>query len=100
MNKHIQTLISFKNGSKTLAKESFYELWDALDSLVSAGKKIGKVLLVFVCWLFGLLLICLLPLATWLRLKWRREQDEAIKKAKSDYWEKMTCLHQKGDQHE
>lgn len=100
MNKHLKTLICFKDGSKALAKESFYELWDALDSLVSAGKKIGKVLLVLVCWLFGLLLICLLPLATWLRLKWEREQDEAIKKAKLDYLEQMTCLHQEGDHHE
>lgn len=97
MNKHLETLIGFKNGSKAVAKESFYELWDALDELVSAAKKIGKVLLIFVCWLFSLLLICFLPIATWLRLKWEREQDEAIKKAKRDYLEKMTCLHQKGD---
>ena len=80
MNKHLKTLVGFKNGTKGIAKDGFYEIWDACDELLSALKKIGCVLFVFIVWLFGLALICILPLATWLRLKWEREHENAMKK--------------------
>lgn len=95
MNKHLETLVSFKNGTKKIAKDGFYELWDAWDEILSAFKKISYVLFVFVVWLLSLVLICILPLATWLRLKWKREREVAMEKAKREYMERMTCLHQK-----
>lgn len=76
MNKHIETLIGFKSGTKKVFKDQFYDLWDAFDELISAFKKIGMFLFVLIIWLFALMLICILPLATWLRLKWEKEKQE------------------------
>ncbi|TCB79357.1 hypothetical protein E0H89_03640 [Acinetobacter sp. ANC 3781] len=95
MNNHLKTLIGFKNGTKKIAKDSFYDLWDACDELISAFKTIGKVVFVLIIWLFSLVLVCILPLATWLRLKWEREHEAAVEKAEREYMERMTCLHQK-----
>ncbi|WP_180084856.1 hypothetical protein [Acinetobacter sp. YH12145] len=95
MNKHFQTLVGFKNGTKKIFKDCFYDLWDAWDELLSAFKKIGFVVFVFVVWLFGLALICILPLATWLRLKWERDAEEKRKKAVQECMDRMTCLHNK-----
>lgn len=80
MNKHLETLVGFKKGSKKVFKDQLYELWDAWDDLVSAFKKIGMALFVLVIWIFSLLLICILPLATWLRMKWERERQEQYEK--------------------
>lgn len=80
MNKHLETLVGFKKGSAKVFKDQFYELWDAWDDLVSAFKKIGVALFVLVVWVFSLLLICILPLATWLRLKWEKEREEQYQK--------------------
>ncbi|WP_312158890.1 hypothetical protein [Acinetobacter sp.] len=102
MNKHIETLTGFKNGTKKIFRDCFYDLWDAWDELLSAFKKIGFVIFVFVVWLFSLALVCILPLATWLRLKWEREHEVAVEKAKREYMERITCLHNKrgdSDQH-
>ena len=84
MNKHIQTLIGFKNGSRKLATESFYDLWDAWDEIVSAFKKIGYVIFVLVMWFVALALICVLPLATWLRLRWERQYEAQVAKRKQE----------------
>jgi len=102
MNKHLKTLVGFKNGTKGIAKDCINDLWDACDELLSAFKKLSYVILVFVVWLFSLALVCVLPLATWFRLKWEREHEVAVKKAKREYINGMTCLHQKDgadDQH-
>lgn len=80
MNKHLETLVGFKKGSTKVFKDQFYELWDAWDDLVSAFKKIGMALFVLVIWIFSLLLICILPLATWLRLRWEKEREEQYQK--------------------
>ncbi len=96
MNKHLQTLVGFKNGTKKIAKDCFYDLWDAWDELFSAFKKIGFVVFAFAVWLFSLVLICILPLATWLRLKWEREANEAREKAKKELMERMGSV-KRGD---
>lgn len=80
MNKHLETLIRFGKGTKKIFKDQFYELWDAWDDLVSAFKKIGVALFTLVVWLFSLVLIFILPLATWLRLKWEKENKEQYEK--------------------
>lgn len=90
MNKHIETLIGFKMGTTKLAKEAFYELWDAWDDLVSAFKKIGKVLFIFIMFLVSLMLICCLPLATYLRLRWKKQNQIANEKALRKYQEQMS----------
>lgn len=100
MNKHLQTLVGFKNGTKEIFKDCFYDLWDAWDELLSAFKKIGFVVFVFAVWLFSLALICILPLATWLRLKWERDAEEKRKKAVQECMDRMTCLHNKRGEHE
>lgn len=96
MNKHLETLVGFGKGTKKIFKDQFYELWDAWDELVSAFKKIGTALFTLIVWVFSLVLICILPLATWLRLKTERDYEIAVKKARRDYLDRMTCLHQKG----
>ena len=101
-NKHLKTLVGFKNGTKRMAKDCIYDLWEACDELLSAFKKIGYVLFVLVVWLFSLALVCILPLATWLRLKWERDHEAAVLRAKHEYMDSMTCLHQRDgvdDQH-
>lgn len=80
MNKHLQTLTGFKKGTKKIFKDQFYELWDAMDDLVGAFKKIGMAVFTLIVWIFSLLLICILPLATWLRLKWEKEHKEQYEK--------------------
>lgn len=90
VNKHIETLVGFKAGTKKQAKEAFYTLWDVWDDLVSAFKKIGWVLWVFVWWLISLLLICCcLPLATYLRLKFEKQNQIALEKVREAYCRKM-----------
>lgn len=96
MNKHIETLVGFGKGTKKIYKDAFYDLWDAWDEIVSALKKIGLIIFNLIAWLFALLLICFLPLATWFRLKVERDHEIAVEKAKEDYMERMTYLHQKG----
>lgn len=100
MNKNLETLVGFKRGTQKIFRDQFYDLWDAWDELVSAFKKIGMALFILVIWIFSLLLVCILPLATWLRLKWEQEHKQAIEKAKKDYMDRMTCLHQKGGEDE
>ncbi|QGA11032.1 hypothetical protein GFH30_06345 [Acinetobacter wanghuae] len=102
MNKHIKTLVGFKNGTKSVAKDCFYDLWDALDEILSAFKKIGFVIFAFMIWILSLALICILPLATWLRVKWERDAEIESKKAAQEYADQMTCLHNNrgiNDQH-
>lgn len=93
MNKHLETLVLFKDGTKRLLQEQSFELLDAV-------KKIAYALFVLAWWLFALMLIILLPLATWIRLKAERDYEKAVLKAKHDYLDRMTCLHQKVDDSE
>lgn len=97
MNKHIETLIGFKSGTKKVFKDQFYDLWDAWDELVSAFKKIGMVVFTLIAWVFTLVLICFLPLATWLRLKWDRDYEIAVNKAKKDYMDRMNPVERDAD---
>lgn len=89
MNKHLETLVGFKNGTKKIAKEQFYELWDAWDHLVEVIKKISYALFVLVVWFVSLALICILPLATHIRLKWEKQYQEEyeaeVKRVKDSY---------------
>ncbi len=75
MNKHIETLMGFKKGSKKIWKEQFYELWNAFDELVSAFKKIGYAFFVLLVWIFSLCIIIFLPIATYLRIKWQKQAE-------------------------
>lgn len=84
MNKHVKTLVGFKNGTKKLAKESFYDLWDAWDLLVDAFKKIGYVFFVLLMWIVALALIFALPIATWLRIRWESQYNAQVAKRKKE----------------
>ena len=93
MNKHMETLVRFKDGSKTLLKEQCGEFLTGL-------KKISYSVFVLAWWLFALMLIIVLPLATWIRLKAERDYEKAVEKKRREYMDRMTCLHQKEKEHD
>lgn len=97
VHKHIETLKGFKKGTVRVFSDTKYEFLDAIDSLWDAIKGFSKVLFTIVVWFFALFLMLLLPLATWLRLKWEKDLEVTKEKAKQNYIDRMTCLHQKGE---
>lgn len=93
MNRHIETLINFKNGSKSVAKECFEDIKDAGTDLLSAFKNVSRVLFVVVIWLFLVPFVILaLPLATRLRLKFARDAIANRKKAAEVYAGRVQAL--------
>ena len=94
MNKHLKTLVGFKRGTTKIFTEQYYELWDASEEIWSGMKKIGLSVFVLLVWLFALCLIVVLPLATWLRLRWEKQHEDLIEKRKQEVFDSYTCLHQ------
>lgn len=89
MNKHIKTLVGFKNGTKTIFSDMWCDVLDALDDLWGVAKVFAKAIFVLIVWFLSLLLILVLPLATYLRIKWEREAKEENEKARKELMERM-----------
>ncbi|NHB57004.1 hypothetical protein G9F32_03015 [Acinetobacter sp. 194] len=98
MNKHLETLIAFKYGTQRQAIEVKDTVVEIGGDLLSAFKKLCYLFLIMVMWLVGLVLVVLLPIGTWFRLKAERDYEIAVEKAKKDYLDHMTCLCQKGSE--
>lgn len=81
MNKHIETLKSFRVGSKSIFSDLRCEILDALDALKDALISFSKAIYVIVIWLFCVLVIMLaLPVATHFRIKWQKDYEDQYNK--------------------
>lgn len=91
MNKHLKTIIGFKNGTRTIFSDLRCDVLDALDDLWGVIKVFARTIFAITVWLFSLCLVVFaLPLATYLRIKWEREAKEAHEKAKKELLERMS----------
>lgn len=101
MNKHIQTIVSFRDGVKQIIPDQCSKFCDAGIDLLKALKRMVLAIVCLLWLLFPLvIMIFCLPLATWIRLKAERDYEKAVEKAKREYMELMTCLHHKERSHD
>ena len=101
MNKHLKTFSVFKSRTGVIGSEVLQEIRESGRYLFKSLMTLGYALYLITGWLLGLaILICCFPLATWIRLKAEKDYETAFAKAKKEYIDRLTCLHNRGNNHE